>query len=278
MPDAVSPTGFTWPGNAAQVPKAVFQRDDIYAEEMARIFGGPEWHLIAHRAEVPESGDFKAVQVGEASVLLVHGDDGTLRVFENSCPHRGTQLKTCSQGNGREIECPYHRWRFDIRGELLNAPGVEHFPDSFAKEDYGLVSLRLAEHCGLIFVTRQDAAPPLEDYLGEAGGFLIKAMQGDGRLKLLGYQKVAFATNWKEYNDQEGYHAPLLHSAFRLLGWLGGKGSRCVSAYGHLSVEADLKQIGNTDFLKDPSLVLTHDQTRAPRTDTRPRMLDFLPG
>ena len=86
MPHLESPTGLAWPGNAAEVPKQVFQRDDVYAQEMARIFGGPEWHLIAHRAEVPNPGDFKTARVGEASVLLVHGDDGTLRVFQNSCP------------------------------------------------------------------------------------------------------------------------------------------------------------------------------------------------
>ena len=62
MPHLESPTGLAWPGNAAEVPKQVFQRDDIYAEEMARIFGGPEWHLIAHRAEVPNPGDFKTAR------------------------------------------------------------------------------------------------------------------------------------------------------------------------------------------------------------------------
>jgi hypothetical protein len=45
----------------------------------------------------------------------------------------------------------------------------------------------------------------------------------------MGYQKVTCATNRKEYSDNEGYHAPLLHGAFRL------PNGRAASANGKLS-------------------------------------------
>ena len=70
---------------------------------------------------------------------------------------------------------------------MLTAPCVDQFPDGFRKEDYELRTLTFAEYYGLIFVTCDGAAPPLEDYLGEAGDFLAKAVGGGVPLKLLGY-------------------------------------------------------------------------------------------
>jgi anthranilate 1,2-dioxygenase large subunit len=98
-----------WPARYNSVPKEIFHREDIYRLELERIFYGEEWHPVAHRAEVPRPADFKTGMVGEASVLVVHGTDDELRVFLNSCPHRGTTLKTSSRGCSDLIQCPYHR-------------------------------------------------------------------------------------------------------------------------------------------------------------------------
>ncbi|MEJ1968632.1 MAG: Rieske (2Fe-2S) protein [Rhizomicrobium sp.] len=98
-----------WPSKFNEIPKEVFHREDVYRLELERIFMGPEWHMVAHRAELANPGDYKTFQIGEAPVLIVHGEDGKLRVFQNACPHRGTQLATCPRGSGRKIECPYHR-------------------------------------------------------------------------------------------------------------------------------------------------------------------------
>ena len=92
------PIQVDWPAKLNEVPKEIFHREDVYRLEMERIFRGPEWHMVAHRAEIPNRGDFKTTYIGEAPVLVVHGDDGRVRVFSNSCPHRGTQLATCARG------------------------------------------------------------------------------------------------------------------------------------------------------------------------------------
>ena len=76
-------------------------------------------------------------------------------------------------------------------------------------------------------------------------------LAGDGRLKLLGYQKVRYAVNWKAYNDNDGFHAPLLHTGFRLLNWQGGQGAQFMTPNGHISIEAQLKPIQSSGFLKD---------------------------
>jgi phenylpropionate dioxygenase-like ring-hydroxylating dioxygenase large terminal subunit len=252
-----------WPREFNVLPKEVFHRRDVYEKELDRIFYGEDWHPIAHRAEVPNPGDFKTLFIGEAPVLILHGSDGQIRVFYNSCPHRGTMLQTHTRGTTKKLECPYHRWQFSDMGKLTGVTGTEDFPPDFRKEDYGLRQIRSEEVFGLVFATCSDTASGLDHFLGEAKEYLGRAFFGDGRLRLIGYQKTMFATNWKEYGDNEGYHPPLLHRAFRLLRWQGGKGVNGVTVFGHRFVDAELSS-PPTGFLNDQSLVEFKD-AKAPR-------------
>lgn len=253
-----------WPAKTSQIPKDVFHREDVYRLEIERIFGGAQWHPVAHRAEVPKPGDFKTLYVGETPVFVLHGADGRVRVFENACPHRGTQLQTCASGKLDRVECPYHRWQFDLNGVLLGAPGSERFPDDFRKEDFGLYELRSEDVHGLVCVTLDREAPSLREYLDETPEYVAKIF-GDEPLRLLGYQKTRFSTNWKAYADNEGYHAPLLHRAFRLLGWHGGSGFQCVTVHGHKIIEASLR-LPTTTFLDDAALLDFRDRRNPPRS------------
>ena len=116
-----------WPAKFNEIPKEVFHRADVYRLELERIFHGPEWHPVAHFAEVPKPGDLKTGYVGETPVLIVHGDDGVVRVFQNSCPHRGTPLdwlpdRFLDRG-GRHILCATHGALFRIEdGFCLSGP------------------------------------------------------------------------------------------------------------------------------------------------------------
>lgn len=255
-----------WPEKFSEIPKEVFHREDVYRRELERIYYGPEWHLMAHVSEIPHRGDFKTLNLGEAPLLIMRGDDDRVRVFNNSCPHRGTQLQTCSRGNAPDLTCPYHRWNFDNRGGLVAAPGIDRFPADFRKQDYGLQELRSEIRHGLVFTTCSTETPDLGVFLAEADDFLFKLLAEGAPLTLLGYQKVVFATNWKEYGDNEGYHAPLLHRAFSLLKWQGGKGVQCVTERGHKLIEAEIQPSTDEGFLDDFTLVESRGATSALRS------------
>lgn len=258
------PVDVRWPSNFNEVPKAVFHRDDVFRLELERIFHGPEWHPLAHQSEIPNFGDFKTGSIGVTPVLVVHGDDGRIRVFSNSCAHRGTQLKTCARGRASEIECPFHRWVYNLQGQLTAVPGLSDFPRQFRKEDYGLRTIRSAVFCGLIFATFDDRAPELEDYLDDTKQYIAKAFGEDGRLRLLGYQKVEFTTNWKEYSDNDGYHAPLLHAAFRLLKFNSADGKLFMTEHAHKVNYAEFKDAPDRGLLNDQSLLESRDPRMQP--------------
>ena len=245
-----------WPKNVNEVPKEVFVREELFEVEKERIFQGPEWHPVAHEGELPERGDFKTFSLANVPLLIVHGQDGEYRVFYNACSHRGNQLETEAFGNKTEFECPYHRWLFNPEGELSGCPNSKEFSPGFKREDYPLAEPRTETFCGLIFITMHEDTPPLDEWLGDVKPTLIKALGGDGQLRLLGYQKVSYKSNWKGYNDNDGYHAPLLHTAFTLLNWQGGAGRQYMDMErGHLGFEAELKPVPKSDMIQDHSLV-----------------------
>lgn len=252
MPD---PT-LSWPANYNEVPKEAFTRHDIYAEEVKRIFYGAEWHPVAHESELPSPGDFKTLRLAGVPLLVVRDMEGVVRVFFNACSHRGNQLVTAVRGNKTEFECPYHRWLFSSKGDLVGCPNQRDFTPRFSKSDYPLAQPRFDSFYGLIFVTLSDETEPLLEYLGEAQGTLRELLGGDGQLRLLGYQKVRYDCNWKSYTDNDGYHAPLLHRAFSMLNWQGGKGRQfAATKRGHLCFESALSVATGPSVLKDKSLI-----------------------
>ncbi|MCB1756075.1 MAG: aromatic ring-hydroxylating dioxygenase subunit alpha [Gammaproteobacteria bacterium] len=245
-----------WPAKLNVLPKEVFVNKDIFEKELERIFYGPEWHAVCHESEVPEIGDFKSCQIGKVPLFATRGDDKQVRVFFNSCSHRGNQIVTESMGNKQEFECPYHRWLFSKDGQLVGCPSQKEYSPGFKKENYPLKQPRTESYKGLIFVTFSSDTASLLEWLGERTlGPLSTILADDGRLKLLGYQKVRYKANWKAYNDNDGFHAPLLHRAFSLLNWQGGKGIQYDVNERHWAIESQLSQASDTDLLNDSSII-----------------------
>ena len=76
------------------------------------------WQIACTVDSVPRPGDYFEYEIAGLSILVVRGDDGALRAFQNACPHRANLL-LCGQGSGLDqIRCAYHHWCFDLRGRL----------------------------------------------------------------------------------------------------------------------------------------------------------------
>lgn len=253
---AMGAKAIVWPARANQVPKDIFVRHDVFEEELRRIFYGDEWLLIAHEAEIPDKGDFKTTRVGRVPLLITRDKEGEVHVLYNACSHRSTQVETAAFGNKFKFTCPYHRWLFNSKGELVGCPNRPgDFPADFKREDYPLARPRMAIVHGLILVTFSDNTPPIDDYLEGLHDRITEVLAGDARLRLLGYQKVVMKANWKTYADNDTYHAGLLHKAFQMLEWSGGKGFQIANARGHRVYVGELTLPKSQALLQDPSLI-----------------------
>ena len=57
------------------------------------------WRFVCHASEIREKFDYRLVKVGSHELILVKGEDGSLRGFYNSCAHRGARLLRQVAGN-----------------------------------------------------------------------------------------------------------------------------------------------------------------------------------
>ena len=59
------------------------------------------WQLACTLDHVANAGDWYEYRLGQYSVLIVRGDDGELRAFQNACRHRGSALCAGSGSDAR---------------------------------------------------------------------------------------------------------------------------------------------------------------------------------
>jgi nitrite reductase/ring-hydroxylating ferredoxin subunit len=79
-----------------------------------------------------EPGSYSAVTILDVPVLMVRGQDGSMRAFLNVCSHRGAQLTDDGCGTARRFTCPASvasksrrvTLRIDSGSSWIAAPGV----------------------------------------------------------------------------------------------------------------------------------------------------------
>jgi 3-phenylpropionate/trans-cinnamate dioxygenase ferredoxin subunit len=75
-------------------------------------------HQICNEDEIPV-GEKKPFTVGGEEVLVFHLEDGFFAT-QTKCTHVFWPLKNGKMKNDCEVECPFHRARFDVRtGEVV---------------------------------------------------------------------------------------------------------------------------------------------------------------
>lgn len=166
--------------------------------------------MLAATCELPQPGDYKAMDVAGVPVLIMRGKDGVARAFLNGCTHRGARLaEGC--GHASRLTCPYHAWSFGTDGRLLAIAARDLFgePDH---ADLGLIGFPTQERAGLIWAILDPAAT--------SAGFDAFLHGIDAQLEGFGFagwshfrSQAMFGANWKLAFDAhlEFYHLPVLH-------------------------------------------------------------------
>ena len=188
--------------------------EEHFERERERVFGRT-WLNVGRVDDLPETGGYFArdIPAAGASVLIVGGQDGKVRGFHNVCSHRSSRMvrDDGEARRGMNILCPYHHWRYDAAGGLVNVPDEENFFD-LDKTCLGLSPVHTDVHKGFIFVNlATDPPETLADYLGEIMEPLNDCPFHE--LKRTYTYRVDVDANWKLLFDgqNEFYHLPILH-------------------------------------------------------------------
>lgn len=206
-------------GAATGLPNAAYVSDEFFGLEQRYLFRR-SWVLAGRADEIRGHGDIKPVDAGGVPVILVRGEGGEIRAFQNVCRHRGMRLVDACQQARQSIVCPYHAWSYDLAGRLRRRP---HFRgggihDVVACDDAGLelFEVPLAQWHHWLFVNVDGNMAPLDEHFRfldeKLAGYRIGAMAHAGALEF------EIAANWKFVHENfiEPYHVfaahPRLHT------------------------------------------------------------------
>ncbi|QDY70773.1 aromatic ring-hydroxylating oxygenase subunit alpha [Qingshengfaniella alkalisoli] len=174
-----------------------------------------DWLLTIAAPEVPKTGSFVTLQIGNAPVLIVRGADGAIRAFHNSCRHRGSRICAAERGRNAKLTCPYHQWTYDLDGSLVYAREMHEDIDP---ADFGLKPIHCETAAGIVFICLAKDAPDFAPVKAMAEKYA--SPHDITNLKVAATRSIVENGNWKLVmeNNRECYHCagshPLLCRTF----------------------------------------------------------------
>ena len=197
--------------------RRIFWEESIYQLELERLFARA-WLFVAHESQIPEPGDFLTTYMGQDNVIVARHSDGSVRVFTNSCTHRGNRICFADRGNARQFVCNYHGWAYGTDGSLLGMHEQDHYDGWIDRLNWGLQNARVETYKGLVFACFDDEAPGLESFLGDYRWYLdiVLDQSEEGTEFIGGCVKNLFHANWKfgaENFTGDSLHASWTHDS-----------------------------------------------------------------
>ncbi|WNV77099.1 aromatic ring-hydroxylating dioxygenase subunit alpha [Geodermatophilus sp. DSM 44513] len=208
-----------------QIPAFVHTDPDVYRLEHQRLWNRV-WLFVAHESEIPSPGDFVVRDMGERNVIVARGDDGEIRVFLNSCRHRGMRLAVEDEGSGPSWRCSYHGFTFRNNGTFLGAPYQRAaYVEGLDRDSLRLLEATSDSYRGMVFATWNPHPEPLTDFLGGMAWYL-DILIGRAEFEVVGApQRWVVPTAWKlpaENFASDAYHTATTHAFLAKLGLVSG--------------------------------------------------------
>jgi len=205
------------PVNTARgLPNPFYVDPAVFEEEKRKVFF-PNWAALGFVTDVPEPGDAKPLSFLGQPLVMLRDKDGTLRVFQNICRHRGMILIDKPGKIQRAIRCPYHSWCYELDGRLRTTPHVggpgTNRHDDIRRDELGLFEVRSHIWMGVVFVNLDGRARPFEEHAAQAIARFADFDQPVHRCGDEGTMTIEVAGNWKLAieNGAESYHLPWVH-------------------------------------------------------------------
>jgi phenylpropionate dioxygenase-like ring-hydroxylating dioxygenase large terminal subunit len=198
------------------LPNAHYIDPVIFDEEKAAVLYD-NWAGLAVAADVPEIGDAVPVTFLGMPLLIVRDKQDTVRVFQNTCRHRGMILVDTPRKIEGAIRCPYHSWCYATDGRLVSTPHVggpgQNTHEGIDRALLGLTEIRSHIWMDVIFINISGTAPAFgeahDDLMDRWSDFDKPLYHGgaDSRFQL------EVNCNWKlaVENYCESYHLPWIH-------------------------------------------------------------------
>jgi phenylpropionate dioxygenase-like ring-hydroxylating dioxygenase large terminal subunit len=194
------------------LPAWTYRSESMLELEKREVFH-THWQIAGHVSDIPKPGDYLTFDIGEERALVIRGEDGIIRAFNNLCRHRGARVAPETQGHCKNaLVCPFHGWVYNLDGTLRGPARPKSFGD-LDRSRFGLKPIESEIWHGFIFVRfRSGPQPSVAELLS-----LYDEDLADYRIEELvpstGFQFAHSPVNWKSVRDvdNEGYHVAMAH-------------------------------------------------------------------
>lgn len=195
-------------GEARALPMHHYTSEPLFNLEKQAIFR-KEWLCVGRMEQVENVGDYFTREILGEPIIIVRGRDNQLRALSAICRHRYFTVAEGS-GNTTRFTCNYHRWVYELDGQLRGAPHMAHLNDKNG-DKCRLPEFHLQTWLGFIFVTLNDAPEPLLPKLQSAEAHWQS--YGIEKWKVSPWVDEVWPGNWKLAMETalEGYHVSGLH-------------------------------------------------------------------
>ena len=196
------------PQQRRSLPFECYWEDSVFILEQKLIFAN-QWLGLgrADRLELP--GEYEVFELCGQTLLLIRDQDKILRLYANTCRHRGTKLLD-GTGQCQSISCPFHGWTYALDGSLKFAKTMSENPN-FDFSDYSLIEYDLKEVQGFLFAFLGNQPTDLNTQLGD----FSELHQPWSLNELITTRREVFEVqcNWKAFLDvfNEYYHLNNVH-------------------------------------------------------------------
>ncbi|MCX4097022.1 aromatic ring-hydroxylating oxygenase subunit alpha [Nocardia sp. alder85J] len=209
------------PSGRSLLPARAYTGTPEFEAEQHLVFAtGWVWAGYAHWLAVP--GAVHPVTVAGQPLLLVRDEQDRIRVFHNSCRHRGMTLTEEPTVVRKRIQCAYHCWSFALDGTLCAAPYYGRSKGSAVDPELGerlrLLPVAAQVWAGLVFVnlaaTETDPEVCAAEFTAQLRPLLDRWSHIDfDRLHLVEERRFDIEANWKLVveNFLDFYHLPFIH-------------------------------------------------------------------
>jgi choline monooxygenase len=187
---------------ASTIPSSWYVDPELAELERKTIFSH-SWQVAARVEEVDRPGQYVTCEVAGEPVVVVRGEDRSLRAFFNVCRHHAAAVLTQPSGETAQLQCPYHGWTYTLEGKLKSAPDLGSIR-GFDRESMGLAPAGLLVWNRWVLVSLDPNAVRMSEIIGI----------DIGRFHWFERRHYSLDCNWKVFVDNYldgGYHVPHLH-------------------------------------------------------------------
>ncbi|HEY9784274.1 MAG TPA: aromatic ring-hydroxylating dioxygenase subunit alpha [Candidatus Obscuribacterales bacterium] len=194
------------------LPSSWYTDPAVTEQEIHKIFR-KSWQYVGSTKQLKKIGDYITGYVGEIPVVVVRNENG-LEGFINVCRHRRHEvMQGC--GNAKIMQCRYHAWTYDLKGQLKAAPRSDRELD-FCTSDYPLLSIKVETLGPFVFANADEKCRLLHSYYGAVLDIIRESGLDLDSLELWSREEWQSEANWKTMleNYLECYHCPVAHPGF----------------------------------------------------------------